>query len=150
MTQTEVMEQAELRREVVELIDDRVSSTGVAAKSWIVKEMVDRHDDLRGRDRAMAKLCMYGHIATTVRLVLQDQHRKEEAVEGERQLLLPGHKRLQLRYSVDRDGEQMIVSLEEMTVSEGRAKSKELRAMAKGNLAHADELDDYFDRRAAA
>jgi len=150
MTEAEMMEQAELTREVAELIEERVSTTGVAAKSWIVKEMVDRHDDLRGRDRALAKLCMYGHIDTTVRRVLQNEHKKDTAIEADRQLVLPGHKRLQLRYSVERDGDQMVIALEDMTVPEGRAKSKELREMAKGCLAHAEELDDYFDRRAAA
>jgi hypothetical protein len=141
------MKHADLMREAEQVIEERLAAEGVAPKSWIVKEMIDRHPGIGGDDSDWYRICAFVAIDSVVRGVLQRHRAQEAELDIDRQEVLPGFKRLQRRYSIERDGEQTVVELERMTVIEGRAKAHELREMAKGCLAHAEELDDYFDQR---
>lgn len=63
------------------------------------------------------------------------------------QELLPGFERLQRRYSVERNGQQWLVPVAELTDEEIDAKIAEHRAMAAGHELHARELERFREER---
>jgi hypothetical protein len=150
MTEAEMMKQAELTLEVETLIDERFAAEKKVPQSWLVKEMIDRHGDIHGDDVPFFKLCGNIAVAATVRAVMKRCLADEDELNPAQAELFPGYKRLQRRYSIERNGERILVALQGLTIQEGRAKAHEKRAMAKGNTEHAEELDDFFDRLEAA
>lgn len=66
----------------------------------------------------------------------------------DKQLVLNGFEFLQTVYPVIRNNRQMIVSVTNMTDDELDARARELTAMSKGCMRHADELRQYRASRA--
>lgn len=144
------MRQAELMREVEQVIEDKLANNEPAAMSWIVHEVIRRRDGIVGPDSDFYKLCGYEHVRDTTREVLRRCKEKEGAAEPDQHDLFPGFKHIQRRYTIQRGEEQFVVRLENLDVEEIRGKARELRGMAAGCLAHAQELEDYIGIREQA
>ena len=72
-----------------------------------------------------------------------NRYKVKPEVHADPQLVLPGFKRLQTMYCVERDGAQVAVKINKMTPDELDAKKAELRAMGAGCYEHADEIERY-------
>ena len=144
------MNGAELSREVESVVVERTSTGETAPMTWIVKEIIDRHGSIAGDDLWFYRLCAYEHVRKVVRDYMRNERTREQEPENDRQMVLSGYKRAQLRYPIERDGEQTIVRLEDMTADEVREKAMYLKAIAIGANAHAEELLHYLSKRGAA
>jgi hypothetical protein len=140
------MKQQELMREVETVITERLADGKPTPMTWLVTEVLNRHQDIAGADVPFFQLCGYEHVRDTVREVFR--LRKGNEAESEAQAdLFPGYTHVQRSYTISRDGEQMVVRLEQMTADEIRSKASELRGFAMGAMAHARELDEYLKER---
>jgi hypothetical protein len=153
MTQEELMKQSELRRMIENVFEARLDDGQAAPMSWVVKATIDA----LGTDThpsGFTRLCWAIAVPDQVREVLRNRKKDEEKPMVQESLLLPGYKRLQRSYTINRKNEQgeeqVLVRLEQMTPEEGKAKATELRSFAAGAMRHADEMDDYFSSRSLA
>lgn len=138
------MKQSELDAEVRGLIEERLEKGLDTPQGWLVQEIVGRYPDVDGDDVDMYLLCAGSHVATTVRRVLRPYTAEGE---GDEQITLPGFKRLQKGYMVDRDGDRVLVKTQNLTLAELRVKVKEYRQLGKGCYEHAAELERLADER---
>jgi hypothetical protein len=141
------MKQADLIDEIQTIVEVGISANRPTPASWLTNEVVASHPDIKGRDTDWYVLCAYEHVRDTVRQVLR-QYKGEEP-ESPPQLLLPGFKRLQRAYLVERDGEQSVVPINQLSDREILAKIREYERMAIGCTEHAEELRRYREQRAA-
>lgn len=145
------MKQSDLDREVREVMDELLVDGSPATVVWVVQGVMDRHRDISGQDENFARLCAYEHVRRTTLTEIRNRKQNDEESQSVSQgELFPGYERVQKSYVISRDGEQMVVRLEQMTEAEGRTKIGELRSMASGALDHARELEDYFASRSRA
>lgn len=143
------MTQDDLDREVNSIINSRLAAKQAAPLTWIKTAVLDKHPGLSGADRAWYHFCASGHVEDAVRNALRKFKDTED--EPDRQMLLPGHERLQKAYLTDRNEESTLVPIDQMTSQELLAKAKVYRKLGRGCYQHADELERYAeDRRAAA
>jgi hypothetical protein len=136
------MNDAQLTALVQSEVDAALDAGIPVHKNTVRSQIVGRHCEHSDSDFALA--CAHHAIGDIVGRLIRNA-KKAEAEGPDPQLVLPGYKHLQQRYAIDRDGESYLVRLEDMTVEEGRSKAAALRVFAQGALAHADELDAYFD-----
>lgn len=140
------MIQNDIRNEIRAVIDQRVSERETVQMSWLVRQVL--HDHGIGPAIDFPSYCAHETVWRETREVLRKMKGDEaEAGEQDRQAVLPGFVRLQRRYVVERDNEQVVVPLELMADGEVSAKATELRSMAEGCLLHASELEDYLRQR---
>lgn len=111
---------------------------------WITTAVMDLHQDVSGDDADFYRIVSRAQVREAVRQRLNAYKAKPE-IEPDRQSVLPGFERLQRRYLVNEDGEQVAVKVEMMSSAQRKAKAMELRAMGAGCFQHADELE-RFDR----
>ena len=139
--------QAELDAEVRTLIEEQLELGEDTPRGWLVQEILGRYSAIQGADVDFYTLCAYSHVTTTVRRVLRPYAIDEEET-AEQQIILPGFKRLQKGYIVERDGDSVLVKTApgHITPNELREKAREYRQMGKGCYEHADELDRLADQ----
>jgi hypothetical protein len=142
------MKQSELMAEVDGVIDERLSRSEPAPMTWIVQEIMNRHNRISGYDADFYVLCGYEHVRDTTREVLR--RRKKGETDLDRQIAIPGFPLLQRSYSIQRGDEQLAVLLEQMTDEEIDVKADELARMGEGCIAHGAELREWKRRRAEA
>lgn len=111
--------------------------------------MLERHRHIHGRDAGWYRLCAYDQVRDVVRQAFR-RFKPDRKGETDKQLLLPGFERLQKRYLVSRQGQQMAVRIEQLSDDEAAAKVAELLGMAHGCTEHAKELKRYHAKRKAA
>lgn len=142
------MKDSEIQAEIAEMIEARAAAGDPVRAAWLIHAIINAHPLPEHNEAEFYTCCAYGHVAHCVRMALRD----EKAREGEddnASLLLPGFKRLHRRYSVMREGEQVIVPIQAMTVRELKVKADDYLSMARGNKEHADELFRYAQHREA-
>lgn len=144
------MKQADLIAEIEGLIISECEEQKRAvAKAWICQAILERHTRIEGADADFALLCVKEHVEDSVEQVVR-RYRPKRDPRTDRQMTFPGYEFIQKVYTIDRDGESMVVPTEQMSPSELRSKAKEHRQMGAGHYAHADELDRLADEREAA
>jgi hypothetical protein len=138
----------EIRREI-----DRTLAAGrITPPEWICHDILTKHpfpgtskDWKTSNDKDLRHLGGHGFVRGLVRTVLREYKTKTDRGEGERE---PGFKHFQQAYLIERKVgrgfAQRIVPLRKMSRAAGLAKYHEIRAMARGCDAHADELARYF------
>lgn len=141
--------QQQLTSEVVSLVTDRMNGGDSVPSLWLVHELMQRHDRVEGEDADLALLGLRTLFQRTVREVLRKTKAEETATEVSQSELFGGsYTRVQRRYLVNRNGDQVVVRVEALTEEEWRTKCRELRAMGEGCFTHAKELEDFFAGRA--
>lgn len=132
-----VKTQTDLQTEVDELIQVGIDHGQVMSANSIVQEVVERLSD----DPDFQILCTWAHVRDTVRACLRAY--KDDPVQSDEQLRLPGYEFLQKAYLIDRDGEQKVVPLTKCTDEELQVKIIQYRRMSEGCIKHANELERY-------
>jgi hypothetical protein len=140
----------EIRKEVRAVIEEALAAERPAKLGWIVHEVLLHHQDLRGADAGFYLRLAHDRLPATVRDILRDFGVQAKGVSVPEQLIMPGFHRLQRGYTVDRDGEQVLVPTPQLTDAEIDEKAAEHDAMADGNREHARELRQYKAARASA
>jgi len=133
---------------IVETEVEAALAAGTPVSKYTVRnQIVMANCETTDSDFALA--CAHHAIGDIVGRIVRKVKQSEDE-EPDPQLVLPGYKRLQQRYAVERDGEPCLVRLEMMTRPEVRAKALTLRGFAQGALEHADELDAWADAMQSA
>lgn len=135
-----------LTEEVRALIADRLSSGSAVPATWLLHETMQRHNRVEGEDADLALLALRFLIQRTVREVLRDKKKDESELKPQSELFA-GYTRVQRSYLVERDGEQTVVRVEDLSDDEWQTKVGDLRAMSVGCMTHAKELEDFFRAR---
>lgn len=139
------MTQKELFEEVLAVVEAAIERGEVVPAHSVTVAIVASHDDIKGEDADWYLLCGMEHVRDTVREVLRRY--KPTADPTPEQILLPGMERLQIAYLTDRDGDQVVVPIDQLTDIEIERKATELESMAMGCLQHAKELRRYRVQR---
>lgn len=111
---------------------------------WVTKSVLDDHKEIHGED---ADFFLYNARVNVRNEVRKQLNKYKLGTEIDRQLILPGFKRVQEYYLVKRDGEQCAVHVACLTHLEIAAKRAELRTMSEGCLEHEEELGRYAETR---
>lgn len=139
----------DLFTEVCAVIDRTLAGGTPAVAAWITQQVLLEHPGLEGDDRDFYDCCAKGHVRNEVRRALR-RFTPQESADVDPQLVLPGFKRLQKAYLVERQGEHQVVPTESLSDAEIEAKAVEHERMSEGNLLHADELRRYAKTRRGA
>jgi hypothetical protein len=137
---------SEIQTWVDERIDTLIATdTGVANLAAIIGELIVKlkvPPDWSGATEAREVL--YEGYRTIVGVVNRKRKKQEESHDADRQLVLPTFTRLQRSYSIQRDGQDVIVAIEKMTRTEALAKRNQLAVMRDGLTAHVKDWDTYI------
>lgn len=111
-------------------------------KDWLIQAVLKDHTAVHGDDSDMAICCMRDTVSNKVRAYF---NKIKASADLDPQMLLPGFKHLQKRYSIERKKQRVIVEIHNMTFDELTEKADEYYAMSKGAAEHGDEIIRYRD-----
>ena len=137
----------DLRREVHGIIASHLAAGRPVRWAWLVADVLAKHPLALIPDHDFNVLCRRLATSEAVRDVLHDLKLAADdprKVSGAGTLPLPGFQFLQQGYPVERDGEVVIVPIDEMTRAERLGRAKQYRKMAAGCIGHARELERYI------
>lgn len=125
-------------------IDELLAATGVAKLPDIIQELIEKLKIPPAWEGGTeAREVLYEGYRTIVGSVNRKRKKQEESPDADRQLVLAGFKRLQRSYSIQRNGEDIIVASTKMTRAEWGTKRAQLAAMKNGLGEHIEEIDKY-------
>ena len=141
-----------IRAAVVAKIEALMNQGAVLNPKWITHAVCAEHEAglPEGDDGDFWRACGYIAARDVTRRALNDLTGIEADRGPTAQMLLPGFTHVRTFYPVVRDGDEMSVSVVEMSDAEIDRKIDELRVMGDGCYAHADELSRFKVRRSTA
>lgn len=134
-----------LNAEINTLLDALADEGREWRATWIAHEICNQHAGALtdNEDANFWRHCGYSDCRREVtRCINRRAGDRADRDEGG-QYTLPGYKHLQSYYVVERDGEEVGVSVHELTDGEIVEKQRTYRAMGAACFAHADELDRF-------
>ena len=150
-----IAQKINLRQEIERLLIERIDRGLVTSTAALAEQIMVAHHykrlrslrDLIQDDREFYEDCAWHHVKTAIRNVLRDY--KLLPSQTPEQLVLPGYEFVQKAYAIEQgdEHEPHVVPIEMMSEAELIAKAAELRQMAKGCEAHAEELDRFRVRK---
>lgn len=117
-------------------------------KGWLVNAVMSKHANVTGDDSDFALCGSRYAVERRVEAHFREIKENEENPTNP-QLILPGYEKLQKEYIVERNDEQVAISIWDMTDEEIDWKADQHRAMGRGHFAHADELIRFKESRKA-
>jgi hypothetical protein len=139
------MDRRRLEDKIAAKINIRLATNRPSSEPWIVHELVtELMNDLQSDE---LRIVLYEGYRQIVGDVIRNLDRKNGGRKIDPALVLPGFERLQIAYSVVREGKGTIVPIHEMTQEEAYAKRAELAAMRNGLDTHIREWDRYIEAR---
>ncbi len=140
------MKQKDLENEVRTVIENLIDNDEIASAIWIAEKILTSHRPAEGKDAEWYMLCAYEHLRDTIRRVLR-LYKDSESDRVDKQLFLPGMERLQKAYLIERDDEQKIVPIMQITESEMDVKIEQYFTSADGHREHGEQLIRFKDWR---
>lgn len=136
----------DIEAECQDFVSTRKAAREPLAVPWMTHAIVALHPAPEFPDRDWYLVTAFETIRTLLgRVTRSDKH--EKTTEGDRSGFLPGFEYLQAWYDIDRDGERVVVPIEQCSRPELEAKAEEIRRMGRGCFAHALEIERYLDER---
>lgn len=139
----------DVTREIRGMVQERISAGEVIRVDWFTSEILALKSQIEGHDADFYIACGVDFIKDTVKRCIGDYKPKAEAVASA-QIVMDGFTHLQKAYTVDREGETVLVPVDLLSDGEIEARASELEEMARGCIAHARELRGYQRARVAA
>lgn len=137
----------EVTREIRALVQDRIAAGVIVRVDWFTAEILAMKSRIEGEDADFYLACGADVIRDTVKRCIGDY---EPQATTSAQLVMDGFDHLQKAYTVNRDGERVLVPVDLLTDVEIEGRAAELDDMARGCIHHAHELRGYQRARAAA
>lgn len=134
------MEDINITAEVHKLVDEKFAAGVLVQTHWIAQEILASHDDIDGEDAAWYRVCTFKEVCRIAKSAI-GKFRAEDITSE--QLLLPGFKHLCKAYPLTREGELVLVPVDQCSDGELLARADELDKMAKGCVDHAAEIREY-------
>lgn len=142
------MAETSVYREVREFIAAKIARGEIVSVDWLTHEIVANKRGISGDDVEFYRVCAFTHVRDVVKRCVGKYDAKPAT---DVQLVLDGFEHLQVAYTVERRGENVLVPVDQLTDCEIEGRAVEYEKMAKGCLAHAKELRSYgINRRQAA
>jgi hypothetical protein len=137
----------DVTREIRSLVQDRIAAGVIVRVDWFTAEILAMKCNVSGEDADFYIACGADVIRDTVKRCIGDY---QPQATTSPQLVMDGFDHLQKAYTVDREGERVLVPVDLLTDQEIEARAAELEEMARGCIAHARELRGYSRIRSAA
>lgn len=135
---------SDLKQEIEQTISAMESQSRLHPE-WITQAVMSKHSDVEGNDTDFYQCCARAEVRTQVRKRLS-QYKASADTTVDRQIVLEGFERLQKRYLIAENGEQVAIRIQDMTEEQLQVKANEYRAMGVGCFQHADEIDRYREQ----
>ena len=134
----------QLTEEIYAILERLAAEQQPWRAQWIAHEICQSHKDglAEGDARLFWEHCGYEKICDLVRRCI-NRRAGDRELPDEAQLRLPGYERLQAYYMVKRNGDDIGVSVHDLTDAELIEKAALYRSMAAAAYAHADEIDRF-------
>lgn len=140
------MEDINITQEVHKLVDEKFAAGVLVQTHWIAQEILATHDDIEGEDAAWYRVCTFKEVCRIAKSAIGKFKAEGETSE---QLLLPGFRHLCKAYPLTRDGDLVLVPVDQCSDAELLSRAEELDKMAKGCVDHAAEIREYVLVRAS-
>ncbi|MGQ3297726.1 hypothetical protein [Reyranella sp.] len=135
------MSDTSIRTEVRAVIEEKISA-GVAIRAdWVAVGILETKSKVEGDDAEFYRVCAYNEIRRIAKEVLGKWKATDETPA---QLVLPGFTHLCKAYPMERDGEVVLVPVDQCSASELLLRAEQLDEMAAGCRAHAKEIRAYL------
>lgn len=138
------MEDISITAEVHKLVDEKFSAGVLVQTHWIAQEILANHADIEGPDAEWYRVCTFKEVCRIAKSAIGKF--KAEGSTSE-QLLLPGFRHLCKAYPLTRDGDLVLVPVDQCSDRELLDRAEELEKMAKGCVDHAAEIRGYVTIR---
>lgn len=131
------MDDISVTKEIHALIDEKIAA-GVAVRAdWIAAGIIESKNNISGEDAPFYRVCAHRDI---VRIAKRAIGKYEPSANTPEQLTFPGFKHLCKAYPLERDGEVVLVPVDQCTTAELLLRAEQLDGMAEGCRAHAREI----------
>lgn len=141
------MSEASVTDEIHALIDEKIAA-GIAVRAdWVASGILEIKNKISGEDEPFYRVCAYRDIVRIAKRVIGKYEPTDTTPE---QLVLPGFKHLCKAYPMARDGEVVLVPVDQCSTAELLARAGQLDEMAAGCVAHAEEIRAYVAARSEA
>jgi hypothetical protein len=140
----------DVTNEIRKLVGDKVDAGVVVRIEWLTTEILAMKSDFYGDDADFYVACGVDFIKQAVKDSIGAYKPKAEATTRDAQIVMDGFDYMQRAYTVVRDGETVLVPVDQLTGEEIEGRALELEAMARGCIAHAKELRAYGRGRGMA
>ena len=128
--------------EARKLVTDCIERGEVRTLASYVDIIMADHKGISGEDADFYLICARHRVKEVVSTVIGKFTPKKQSVE--RQLILDGFEHLQVAYTFERDGQTVLVPVDQCTDIEMGNRAREYQEMAGGCLSHAREIFEYL------
>jgi hypothetical protein len=138
------MNKADIEQMARKIFADKFERQEGIEMEQAVEELMSLGGEISGEGVEFYRVCAYDCCWRTIKKAFPKYQPRASEVE---QLDFPEFKHLQAYYPVERDGNRMAVSLNDMSDDEISERIQEYRSQGSGCLEHADELQRYLALR---
>lgn len=135
---------SDITKEIRQFISNKIDTGVIVRADWLTAEIIEQRGDINGGDLPFYRVCAFNHVREIVRSCIK---KYKPAPTTDSQLVLPGFDHLQKSYFMDRDGESVLVPVDQCTDAELQSRAREYDDMARGCRAHAFEIRKYVEVR---
>jgi len=140
------MNKDSISAEIAAIIDRRIASNNPVPVTWVVHEFMGRHNQISGPDTDFHRLTAYAYVKDVAKRLVG----KFDDVEVDSTRLLPGFEHLRIAYTVSRDGQSILVPVDQCTDEELIERAEMFERGAAGLVSHAKEIRTFVGVRGAA
>jgi hypothetical protein len=123
--------------QVKAIIADRIEAGEQVVVDWLTHEIVRGKELIDTPDSDFFRACAYVHVKDVVKRVVG---KYDSGPASDAQYVLEGFQHLQKAYTVQRQGQNILVPVDQLSIEEIEARADEYDTMAAGCVAHAKEL----------
>lgn len=143
------MEYESVAATVRKIIADKIAGGQEIRVEWLTTEIVNSKSAIDGADLPFYRTCAFSHVKEIVKRSVGKYDKRDAAADA--QIVMEGFAHLQVAYTVTRNGDVILVPVDQLTDQELLARAFEFDDMAKGLRKHAFEIREYVrSRRSAA
>lgn len=135
--------------EIRKIVSERIEQGVLIRAEWLTTEILAMKSHIEGDDADFYVACAIDFIKDTAKRCI-GLYAPKPAVLTDAQIIMPGFEHVQRAYTVEREGEVVLVPVQLLTDAEIQGRASELMAMARGCVAHAKELRGYLRNREQA
>lgn len=136
---------AEINNAMAILVAKKVQNDEVVKVSWLAAEVALQYPHIEGEDSDLYRYVFLKHLGTVAKRCVTKF--AKAGGDDPKQHMIAGFEYIQAAYSLDRDGERVLVPVSQATDEELLMRAGEMRNMSQGNLNHAVELEELVKLR---
>lgn len=139
------MNKDSVNSEIAAIIDRRIAAAQPVPVTWVIHEFMANHDQITGPDKDFYRLTAYSYVKDAAKRMIG----KFDDVEAETARLLPGFDHLRIAYTVNRNGESVLVPVDQCSDDELIERAEMFERGAVALRGHAKEIRTFVGVRGA-